>query len=115
MPTSIELDKGPSGTKWGIMGVRKTKMESIIVPGNAILRASICIVRLLRESNIMAEKYNIKRTEFTTKVIRVSKSAANTLLSPFREVLSYLILLLDIITPLLSLIFVIHARLLPKT
>jgi hypothetical protein len=42
--------------KRGIRGVRKTKMESRIVPGNAILRASICIVSLLRESNIRAEK-----------------------------------------------------------
>lgn len=55
-PISIELDKGPKGIKRGIEGVRKMKMESKIVPGNTILRASLCKVRLLRESNMKAEK-----------------------------------------------------------
>lgn len=55
-PISIELDKGPHSMDGGIRGVRKTKTESKIVPGNVILRASICRVSLLEVSSTRAEK-----------------------------------------------------------
>jgi len=76
-PMSIELEKGPSGMRLGSKGSSAKEMATRIVPGNVIFKASLCMASLLVSSNIMAEKKNVKNTEFMTKVIDASKSAMN--------------------------------------